>query len=153
MLGIVVVFLVATLTWERVSDDRQTAVNHKQADRQITAMTAFFAQQLDTQGQRSALTDADLSTAAQNTQTRHFSGGSGVKAQGLQVLAPVTRDKDLTFDIRVMTVYVESGLFASGDIEDYRCFRVQVPERGGVFGASTVAAIPTCPALEPLQVP
>lgn len=153
VVGAFVVFVVATAVWDHVSDERLTAANHRRAEQQIAAMKAYFVRQLDARGHHAVLSDTELWTIAHDTQDRSFGGASGVMAQGLLVLEPVTRGKDLTFDIEVRAIYRVRGAFVSGSGEDDRCFRARIPGGGGSAQAITVSALASCPAGDVLAPP
>lgn len=152
VLAALVLTVVVSLAWSEVSDSRQAGVNRREADQQIATMAASFAQQVDSQGQRSMATDADLWRDAQTAQRAKAGTVNGVMAVGVQVLRPVSRGTDLKVDIRVMTVYREPGLITYGGDEVDRCFRVELPGRSAGSGSATLTALPTCPGFTSIEV-
>ncbi|MEZ0096021.1 hypothetical protein [Streptacidiphilus sp. EB129] len=153
VLGALVLLVVGGVVRSDASDSRQAQANHRQADQQITTLAASFAQQLDTQAQHSTPSDSDLSSIAQSTMRAQSGITSGLMAQGVQVLEPVTHGTDLTFDIQVIAVYRVPGWFTSGSEDDDRCFRIALPHHTASTPPSTVTALPACPAPTTHHVP
>jgi hypothetical protein len=151
--GVVVLLVVGSVIRQGVSDSRQARAYRREADQRSETMTAFFAHQVDILAQHSTPSAADLSRAAQQTRNgaENTQAATGVLALGFQVLEPVTRGTQLSFVVKVLTVYREPGLFMYGSSEGEHCFRLDVPVHGDASAKTTTTRLPTCPTSEPLQ--